>query len=71
MNNITRNTAQEHCEVFHRPQVVLDTEFDDAVRISVETTFALSHDRKLSSREVGVITRHAADIARFKQARRG
>ena len=40
-------------------------------RISVETAFALSHDRQLSPQEFSVINGHAADIARFKQARRG
>lgn len=56
-------------QVFHRPQVVSEKTFKEAVRISAETTIDLSRDRRLTSEEVSIIVKQAKHIARFKQAR--
>ena len=69
MDKITQSNAEEHHEVFHRPEAMSEPTFNEAVRISADTVFTLSHDSKLSTQEVGIITKHAADIARFKQER--
>lgn len=70
MNMIASHNAHDHHEVFHRPQINLnEVEFNEAVRISVETIFALSRDRRLSPQELRTVTQYSADIARFKQAR--